>query len=322
MAVPLSILDLALIGRGQTARDSFAASVRLAQLAEEAGYRRVWYAEHHSIASIASSAPAVLIAHIAAHTQSIRLGAGGVMLPNHAPLVIAEQFGTLAELYPNRIDLGLGRAPGADQETMHALRRYSADSFPDDVLELQAYLKGESVIPGVEATPGKGTNVPLYILGSSLFGARLAAVLGLPFGFASHFAPEALHDASAIYRREFRPSKQLERAHLIAGLNVIVDENSARAKEQFHQVKRFRVRALLGRGRSFSDAEADEILQSPAGERINSMGTYSAIGTPADVRSYIEDFVRHSGADELITVHPSQDIERRLRSVELLAGTL
>jgi luciferase family oxidoreductase group 1 len=319
--LPLSILDLALIGRGQTARESFAASVRLAQRAEEAGYRRVWYAEHHSIASIASSAPAVLIAHIAAHTKSIRLGAGGVMLPNHSPLVIAEQFGTLAELYPDRIDLGLGRAPGGDQETIYALRRYSADSFADDVLELQAYLRGESVVPGVEATPGKGTNVPLYILGSSVFGARLAAVLGLPFGFASHFAPAALHEASALYRREFRPSKQLERPYLIAGLNVIVDEDGARAKEQFHEVKRFRVRALLGKGRSFSDAEADQILQSPAGERINSMGTYSAIGTPADVRSYLEDFVRHSGAHELITVHPSQDIERRLRSVELLAAT-
>ncbi|MHB1845491.1 MAG: LLM class flavin-dependent oxidoreductase, partial [Deltaproteobacteria bacterium] len=260
MAIPLSILDLALIGRGQTAQESFAASVRLAQRAEEAGYRRIWYAEHHGIPSIASSAPAVLIAHVAAHTKRIRLGAGGVMLPNHAPLVVAEQFGTLAELHPGRIDLGLGRAPGGDQGTMYALRRYSADSFPDDVLELQAYLSGESLIPGVEATPGKGTDVPLYLLGSSLFGARLAAALGLPFAFASHFAPQALHDAAAIYRREFRPSHQLERPHLIAGLNVIADETRARAEEQLREVRRFRVRALLGKGRSFSDSEADEIL--------------------------------------------------------------
>jgi luciferase family oxidoreductase group 1 len=321
MAIPLSILDLALIGRGQTAGESFAASVRLAKAAEAAGYRRVWYAEHHGIGSIASSAPAVLIAHIAAHTKSIRLGAGGVMLPNHAPLVVAEQFGTLAELHPNRIDLGLGRAPGGDEATMHALRRYSADTFPDDVLELQAFLAGESLIPGVEATPGKSTHVPLYILGSSLFGARLAAALGLPFGFASHFAPQSLHDAAATYRREFRPGKQLDQPHLIAGLNVIVDETTAAAQAQFQEVKRFRARALLGRGRAFTDAETDALLQSPAGERINAMGTYSAIGTPAEVRAYVEDFARHSGADELITVHPSPDIERRLRSVEWLAGS-
>src|SRR5271166_1081367 len=182
-SVPLSLLDLAIISPGQTPRDAFAASVALAQRAEALGYRRVWYAEHHNMASIASSAPSVLIAHVANHTRTIRLGAGGVMLPNHAPLTIAEQFGTLASLHPGRIDLGLGRAPGTDPATTRALRvdPGAADTFPEDVLELQAYLAGESRIPGVDATPGKGTRVPLYILGSSLFGAKLAAALGLPY---------------------------------------------------------------------------------------------------------------------------------------------
>ncbi|HET8583781.1 MAG TPA: LLM class flavin-dependent oxidoreductase, partial [Jatrophihabitans sp.] len=219
MTVPLSILDLAPVRHGQSARDSFAASVALARLAEDAGYRRVWYAEHHNMPTIASSATSVLIAHVAAHTSAIRLGAGGVMLPNHAPLLIAEQFGTLETLHPGRIDLGLGRAPGSDRTTMYALRRdhTSADRFPDDVLELQGYLADETRVPGVNAYPGRGTRVPLYILGSSLYGAQLAALLGLPYAFASHFAPAALQDAVAIYRREFRPSEQLDRPYVIAG---------------------------------------------------------------------------------------------------------
>src|SRR6202012_65777 len=185
MRIKLSILDLAPIGRGQTATESFAASVALAQLAEELGYRRVWYAEHHNMATIASSATSVLIAHVGAQTSTIRLGAGGVMLPNHAPLTIAEQFGTLAAMYPDRIDLGRGRAPGSDQNTMYALRRdpRAADTFPQDVVELQGYLSGNTVVPGVHAVPGRDSNVPLYILGSSMFGATLAAALGLPYAF-------------------------------------------------------------------------------------------------------------------------------------------
>ncbi|NMA78296.1 MAG: LLM class flavin-dependent oxidoreductase, partial [Actinomycetales bacterium] len=218
MPVPLSILDLATAARDQTVAQALEGTVALAQKAEETGYRRVWYAEHHNMRSIASSATSVLIAHVAAHTTSIRLGAGGIMLPNHAPLVIAEQFGTLETLHPGRIDLGLGRAPGTDQNTMRALRRSGAkaDTFPEDVMELQAYLRGESRIPGVDAYPGKGTDVPLYILGSSLFGAGLAATLGLPYSFASHFAPGALHEAIALYRREFTPSEQLDAPHVIA----------------------------------------------------------------------------------------------------------
>ena len=208
MTVKLSILDLATIDRGATPRQGLDGCVRLAQTAEEVGYERVWYAEHHNFASIASSATSVLIAHVAAHTRSIRLGAGGIMLPNHSPLVIAEQFGTLAELHPGRIDLGLGRAPGTDQKTLRALRRdaFASDRFPQDVQELQAFLGDTSPIEGVSATPGKGTHVPLYILGSSLFGAQLAAALGLPYAFASHFAPSALEEAVALYREQFKPT--------------------------------------------------------------------------------------------------------------------
>src|ERR1700731_1561626 len=268
MSFPLSILDLAPVAKGKTTSDSFAASVALARRAEELGYERVWYAEHHNIPTIASSATSVLIAHVGAQTRTIRLGAGGVMLPNHAPLLIAEQFGTLAALYPGRIDLGLGRAPGSDQNTMYALRRdpSSADTFPQDVVELQGYLSGHTRVPGVDAVPGKGSHVPLYILGSSLFGARLAATLGLPYAFASHFAPAALEEALAVYRREFRPSEQLERPYAIAGVNVIAADTDSAAREQLEGIRRARAISLYRRGRQGQDTEhltdeqADQLL--------------------------------------------------------------
>jgi luciferase family oxidoreductase group 1 len=318
--IPLSILDLAPIRKGETAGESFSASVALAQRAEELGYRRVWYAEHHNMSTIASSATSVLIAHIATHTHEIRLGAGGIMLPNHSPLVIAEQFGTLESLHPGRIDLGLGRAPGSDQNTLRALRRgaESADRFPEDVLELQGYLTGRTRIPGVDATPGKGTNVPLYILGSSMFGATLAAALGLPYAFASHFAPDLLQEAVESYRREFRPSAQLDRPYVIAGVNVVVAETSDDAQEQFRAAMRSRVTFLLGRGRAFSDDEADAILASPAGQHVRQMVKYAAVGTSIEVGDYLDDFARHADADELMTAHQSSTAEGRLRSVELL----
>jgi len=324
VAVPLSILDLAPIRPGETATDSFAASVALAQQAERHGYRRVWYAEHHNMASIASSATSVLIAHVAAHTETIRLGSGGVMLPNHAPLTIAEQFGTLAALHPGRIDLGLGRAPGSDQNTMYALRRdpSSSDRFPQDVLELQGYLTDATRVPGVNATPGRGTNVPLYILGSSLFSAQLAAALGLPYAFASHFSPQALTAAVELYRSEFRPSAQLDRPYVIAGVNAIVADSEAEAQEQFLTAKRTRVNALLARGRSLTDAEADLVLASPEGQRIESMVTYSAVGRPDEAREYLDGFAKHADADELIVAIQSPTIEQRLRSAELLADAL
>src|ERR1700674_2688964 len=257
MEARLSILDLAPIGRGQTATESFAASVALAQLAEELGYERVWYAEHHNMSGIASSATSVVIAHVGAQTRTIRLGAGGVMLPNHAPLMIAEQFGTLAAMYPGRIDLGLGRAPGSDRNTMYALRRdpSSADAFPQDVVELQGYLTGNTRVPGVDAIPGKGSDVPLYILGSSLFGAKLVAALGLPYAFASHFAPAALEAALDVYRREFRPCEQLERPYTIAGATVIAADAESAARALLQGIRRLRAISLYGRGNRGQNAE-------------------------------------------------------------------
>ncbi|MEM7285824.1 MAG: LLM class flavin-dependent oxidoreductase, partial [Actinomycetota bacterium] len=258
--IPLSILDLAIVGKGERPADAFAHSVALARRAEERGYTRIWYAEHHNMDAIASSATSVLIAHIAAHTSSIRLGSGGVMLPNHSPLVIAEQFGTLAELHPGRIDLGLGRAPGTDQATMRAMRNdpMSSERFPQDVLELQAYLAGQSTVPGVSAIPGAGTNVPLYILGSSLFGAQLAAKLGLPYGFASHFAPGHLLNAVELYRERFEPSAQLAEPHVLAGINVIASDTTEDAERQQLEVTRRRVARFLRVPRELSDEEADE----------------------------------------------------------------
>jgi luciferase family oxidoreductase group 1 len=321
MSVPVSILDLATVGKDQTIAESLAGSVALAQTAERLGYQRVWYAEHHNMASIASSATSVLIAHVAAHTSTIRLGSGGVMLPNHSPLTIAEQFGTLETLHPGRIDLGLGRAPGSDQNTMHALRRNatSSDRFPEDVLELQGYLRGESRIPDVSAYPGTGTNVPLYILGSSLFGAGLAAALGLPYAFASHFAPAALHDAIALYRSEFKPSEQLDKPYLMAAFNVFAADEQADAERQQLQVARSRVALLLRPGTKYTDEQADEVLASPQGQHLREMMTYSAAGTPDVVLKHVEQFVDETGADELIVTHQGSTVEQRLRSAELFA---
>ena len=321
--VKLSILDLAPVAPGSTVSDSFKSSVRLAQLAERSNYERIWYAEHHNMATIASSATSVLIGHIAHHTERIRLGSGGIMLPNHSPLVIAEQFGTLAEIFGDRIDLGLGRAPGTDPVTLRALRRDpgAADSFPHDVLELQAYLAGESRIAGVQAIPGAGTRVPLYILGSSLFGAKLAAQLGLPYSFASHFAPAALHQAVALYREEFVPSPQLSQPHVIAGVGVLAAADNARAHELMERAKRNRVATFLGRGRDqeFTEAEIDMLMGTPQAEQILDMMRYTALGGPAQVAQYLEHFATAAGADELITVHHPLDEADRLESVRLTA---
>ncbi|BEL05476.1 LLM class flavin-dependent oxidoreductase [Actinoplanes sichuanensis] len=327
MPTALSLLDLAPISAGQTARDSFAASVALAQTAERAGYQRVWYAEHHNMAVIASSATSVVIGHVAEHTSTIRLGAGGVMLPNHSPLVIAEQFGTLETLHPGRIDLGLGRAPGSDQVTMRALRRdhLSADTFPQDVVELQGYLAGESVIPGVEAVPRAEQPVPLYILGSSLFGAQLAARLGLPYAFASHFAPDALHQAVRVYRETFTPSAQLAEPYVIVGVNVVAADDHDQAVAQMTAAYRARTRAFITRGtrgRNFTDAEIDAFLASPGGEHLRSMTRYTAVGTPDEVRDYLQEFAATAQADELITAHHAQSVPDRLRSVELTGAAM
>jgi len=326
MSPVLSMLDLAPIAPGQTARESFAASVALAQAAERSGYRRVWYAEHHNMASIASSATSVLIGHIAEHTETIRLGSGGIMLPNHSPLVIAEQFGTLETLFPGRIDLGLGRAPGSDQQTMVALRRdpMSADSFPQDVLELQAYLAGNAV-HGVRSVPrGEGV-VPLYILGSSLFGAQLAAQLGLPYAFASHFAPDSLHQAVALYRERFQPSEQLAEPYVIAGANVFAADDHDVAAAQRTLAYRERTRGMLSRGRAganFTDAEIDAFLASQNGRGLAGMTRYTAVGTPDEVRAYLAGFAAEAQADELILAHHAHDVADRVRSVELTANAM
>ncbi|MCU1544876.1 MAG: Alkane 1-monooxygenase [Microbacteriaceae bacterium] len=327
MTIPLSLLDLAPIAPGSTARESFAASVALAQAGERTGYTRVWYAEHHNMASIASSATSVLIGHVAGQTSTIRLGSGGVMLPNHAPLTIAEQFGTLATLYPGRIDLGLGRAPGSDQATMRAMRRdpSSADSFPQDIIELQGYLSGDSVIEGVQAVPGAGTNVPLYILGSSLFGAKLAAAFGLPYAFASHFAPDALHEAVALYRRDFTPSTQSDKPHLIVAANVIAADDPDDAAEQFTIMRRSRVKSMITRGPSapeYSDEQIDSFLTTPQGRQLADMMRYTAVGDAPAVRGFLEELAEATGADELIVAHASSAVDDRLRSVDLTARAM
>jgi luciferase family oxidoreductase group 1 len=322
-SVPLSILDLAAVGREETVAESFAGSVELAKVAERGGYRRIWYAEHHNISSIASSATAVLIAHVAANTETIRLGAGGVMLPNHSPLVIAEQFGTLETLHPGRIDLGLGRAPGTDQRTWMALRRdpHASDRFPQDVVELQRFLSDDEPLPGLRAIPGRGTHVPLYILGSSLFGAELAAQLGLPYAFASHFAPRFLHEALKVYRDEFKPSQQLQEPYAIAGVGVIAAETTESAAAQLEAARRVRARAILGRGRKLTDEDVTALLESPQAAAVDEMLAYTATGLADEVAIYLQQFAADTGADELMTVHYSDTVANRLRSVELLAGT-
>jgi luciferase family oxidoreductase group 1 len=321
---PLSVLDLAPIAEGSTAADALRNSLDLARRVEARGYRRFWLAEHHNSTGIASAATAVVIAHVAGGTATIRVGAGGVMLPNHAPLVIAEQFGTLEALHPGRIDLGLGRAPGTDQLTVRALRRSpaSADTFPQDVLELQRYLADPEPGQAVRAVPGAGTRVPLWILGSSLYGAQLAAMLGLPYAFASHFAPEALLPALETYRAEFRPSAQLDRPYAMAGANAIVAESDADARRLFTSVQQTFTNIHRGR-RGQLPAPIDDIEDywtPEERERASAMLRRSFVGTPDAVRSGLEAFAAETGADELILAAAIHDHEARVRSYELLAG--
>lgn len=317
------MLDLAFVAPGQSTADAFAASVRLAQAAEQHRYERVWYAEHHNMREIASSATSVLIEHIASRTERIRLGAGGIMLPNHSPLTIAEQFGTLATLHPGRIDLGLGRAPGSDQRTLHAMRRdaSSADSFPQDVVELQAYLRGESAIEGVAAHPGANTDVELYVLGSSLFGAQLAAALGLPYAFASHFAPQALFQAVETYRERFTPSAVLDEPRVIVGANVIAADDENEAKVTHARVLRQRAKRFINGADRFSDADLDTIIQSPQGRQIADMMRYTAVGTSEQVGAWLDDFAAKTGADEIMVGFQADTVESRIRSLELTAAS-
>jgi luciferase family oxidoreductase group 1 len=320
--VPLSVLDLAPIVEGADAAEAFRRSLDLARHAERWGYRRFWLAEHHGMPGIASAATAVVIGHIAGETSTIRVGAGGIMLPNHAPLLVAEQFGTLASLYPGRIDLGLGRAPGSDQLTAQALRRspLAAERFPEDVVELMHYF-GQGPVHGVRAVPGEGLAVPIWILGSSLFGARLAAELGLPFAFASHFAPAALDQALAIYQERFRPSAQLQRPYAMLGVNVFAAESDEEGRCLFTSLQQAFV--SLRRGHPGKLPPPDERFPerlTPAERRLlEEMLAYTVAGSPGTVRRGLEAIVARTGADELMLTSQIHDHAARLRSFELAA---
>ena len=320
---PLSVLDLAPVPHGSTPAEALRNSLDLAQHAERWGYRRFWLAEHHNMVGIASAATAVVIGYIAGGTRTIRVGSGGIMLPNHAPLVIAEQFGTLASLYPGRIDLGLGRAPGTDQLTLRALRRdpAAADSFPQDVLELQALLGPRQPGQRVQAVPGTGLEVPLWILGSSLFGAQLAAMLGLPFAFASHFAPDALMQALEIYRARFQPSRQLDRPYAMVGVNVIAAETDAEARRLFTSIQQSFTNLFRGtRGQLQPPIDDIEAYWSPAEKaQVAGMLACSFAGSPDTVRADLAAFLGRTGADELMVASAIHDHAARLRSYELLA---
>ena len=320
---PLSVLDLVPVQQGATAGEALRHSLALAQHAETLGFTRYWVAEHHNMTGIASAATSVVIGFLAQGTRQIRVGSGGIMLPNHSPLVIAEQFGTLASLYPGRIDCGLGRAPGTDQVTARAMRRdaRAAESFPEDVQELQALFQPTRPGQAVQAFPGAGTDEPLWILGSSTYGAQLAAALGLPYAFASHFAPDALTQAMELYRHLFKPSEQLQKPHAMAGVNVIVADTDAEAKRLFttHQ-QSF---ANLRRGRPGpQQPPIDDIdaYWSPAEKQMaDSMLACSVVGSPETVRHGLERFVAYSGADELMVVSAIFDPDARRRSYSLLA---
>ena len=322
--LPVSILDLAPIVQGSTAADALENSLDLARHAERWGYNRFWLAEHHNMAGIASAATAVVIGHIAGGTSTIRVGAGGIMLPNHSPVVIAEQFGTLAALYGDRIDLGLGRAPGTDQLTLQALRRSpsSSDSFPHDVLELQALL-GDPV-PGqtIRAIPGIGSHVPLWILGSSLFGAQLAAVLGLPYAFASHFAPAELLPALDLYRAQFQPSDQLDRPYAMVAANVVAAGSDAEARRLFTSQQQTITNIFRAtRGQLPPPIDDIETYWTPEEKaRVSSWLRRSFVGAADTVAEGLTSFVEETAADELIVASAIYDHGARLESYEILAG--
>lgn len=319
-----SVLDLAPVPEGSEAKEALQNSLDLIQHCERWGFERYWVAEHHNIAGIASAATSVVMGYLASGTSTIRIGAGGIMLPNHAPLMIAEQFGTLASIYGDRIDLGLGRAPGTDQLTMQALRRsltQEVGDFPRDVVELQHYLKPPQEGQKVVATPGAGTQVPLYILGSSLFGAQLAAMLGLPFAFASHFAPRAMMEAMEIYRNSFKPSEQLQQPYVMLGYNVCAADTAEEA--DFLRTSSLQSFVNLRRGAPGKlpppIADFESTLSEAEQGMLKEMSRCAAVGTVDMVETQIRDFLAETGADELIVVCSIFDHAARLRSYELTA---
>ena len=319
-----SVLDLAPVIEGGDTGLALRRSLDLARHAEQWGYRRFWLAEHHGMPGIASAATAVVIGHVAAGTSAIRVGAGGIMLPNHAPLVIAEQFGTLESLFPGRIDLGVGRAPGTDARTSLALRRKldaDVDEFPQDVLELMEYFRPAQPGQPVLAVPGAGLEVPIWILGSSLYGARLAALLGLPYAFASHFAPAELMNAIELYRAQFRPSAQLARPYLMLGVNVIAAESDQEAARLATSLEQAIVNLRSGRPGCLPPPSN---RRWAAGERaiLDQVLACSAVGSPATVKRWLNDFIARTGADELIIASQIFDHAARLRSYEIAADAL
>lgn len=326
MGIALSILDLVRVTQGAGPATAIGRAREVAVHAEAHGYHRMWYAEHHNMPGIASAATSLLIGHVAAATRRIRVGAGGIMLPNHAPLVIAEQFGTLAQLYPGRIDLGLGRAPGTDPATLRALRRSpaAAESFPDDVAELRSYFSEVAAHRPIQAVPAAGTNVPLWILGSSTFGAAVAAEFGLPYAFASHFAPAQLHRALQVYRDNFKPSSQLQQPYAMIGVNVIAAENNELARRLATTQQVSFVNLLRGtRGLSQPPIESIDDYWTPAERRtVQQMLACSVVGDKSAVEDGLLRLAGETGADELMLVTDVFDHEARLHSLALTAGAV
>lgn len=324
--IKLSVLDLIPVREGGTLSEAFAASAELARTAEAAGYNRFWIAEHHAMEGIAGGATSVAIAHIGNVTSSIRIGSGGIMLPNHTPFQIAEQFGTLDALYPGRIDLGLGRAPGAGPELQRALRKNlhaASEYFPQDVVELRALLTGDLELP-IKATPGHGSNIELWMLGSSLFGAQLAAKLGLPYAFASHFAPDQLDDALAIYRRDFQPSAALDRPHVMAAMQVMCAPSDEEAQYLASSQAQAFVRLRTGNPGKLPPPVRDYRASLPAQAQamLAHLEQAAAVGSPETVRGKIEAFVERTGADEIIVAGSTYDPAARCRSLELTMDAL
>ena len=322
--IPLSVLDLSPITEGSDASQALRNSLDLARHVEALGYKRYWMAEHHNLPGIASAATAVALAHVAAGTTTIRIGAGGIMLPNHAPLLIAEQFGTLAALHPGRVDLGLGRAPGSDQVTARAVRRAllgGEENFPREVVELMSYFQPATPGQAVQAVPGAGLEVPIWILGSSTFGAQLAAYLGLPFGFASHFAPAMLTQAIAIYRESFRPSRQLTAPYVMLGVTVVAAESDEESRFLFSSLQQSTLNNRTGRpGRVPPPAADFEVRLDPYARAILADAFACAIvGGPSTVRREMEGFIRRTGADELMVTANIFDHEKRKRSFEIVS---
>ena len=322
--VPLSILDLSPIVEGGDAGQALRNSLDLARHVERLGYRRFWMAEHHNLPGIASAATAVALAHVAAGTSRIKIGAGGIMLPNHAPLMIAEQFGTLAALHPGRVELGLGRAPGSDQLTLRAMRRNlmaDVDQFPQDVVELMAYFQPPEPGQRLQAVPGAGLDVPIWILGSSTFGAQLAAILGLPFAFASHFAPGMMMQAIEIYRQRFQPSAQLAAPHVMLGVVVVAAESDDEARFLFSSLQQSTLNNRIGRpGRVPPPVrDFDKDLDPMAHAILADSQARAIVGAPETVRQGMKDFVSRTGADELMVTANIFDHDKRKRSFEIVA---